>query len=189
MLYIIGGGIDGVSHLSCDKWLTMDRSGWQDLNLRPHAPQTRTLTGLSYTPLYAFRLSMLLLFSIYWLQCLASLAWTATSSAADSRCSCYSAFSDCNALLLSLGLQHPRLPTLNALAIQHLLTCNALLFSLGLQHPRLPTLNAQLRLAMPSTCNWQSIVHDFYRGHQGLIVYRERYGHSWVGWSRIRVQR
>ncbi|MBQ1185094.1 MAG: hypothetical protein IIX55_05235, partial [Muribaculaceae bacterium] len=39
-----------------------------------------------------------------------------------SRCSCYSAFSDCNALLLSLGLQHPLLPTLDALAIQHLLT-------------------------------------------------------------------
>ena len=99
----------------------------------------------------------------------------------DSRCSCYSAFTDCNALLLllglqqpllpaldalasqhfltchalllSLGLQHPLLPTLDALAIQHLLTCNALLLSLGLQHPLLPTLATQLRLAMLSTCN------------------------------------
>ena len=26
-VYIIGGGIDEVSHLSCDKWLTIDRSG------------------------------------------------------------------------------------------------------------------------------------------------------------------
>ena len=28
-----------------------DQSGWQDSNLRPHAPQTRTLNLLSYTPL------------------------------------------------------------------------------------------------------------------------------------------
>ena len=30
-------------------WLSM--SGWDDSNVRPHAPQTRTLTWLSYTPL------------------------------------------------------------------------------------------------------------------------------------------
>ena len=59
----------------------------------------------------------------------------------------------CNALLLSPGLQHPLLPALDALAIQHFMTCNALLLSLGLQHPLLPTLATQLRLAMPSTCN------------------------------------
>ncbi len=28
------------------------QSGWEDSNFRPHAPQTRTLTWLSYTPLW-----------------------------------------------------------------------------------------------------------------------------------------
>ena len=34
----------------CIKYLPNHQSGWLDSNQRPHAPQTRTLTGLSYTP-------------------------------------------------------------------------------------------------------------------------------------------
>ena len=41
------------------------QSGWLDSNQRPHAPQTRTLTGLSYTPNCGCKSSALFLNSKY----------------------------------------------------------------------------------------------------------------------------
>lgn len=38
-----------LKRLPCNH-LSLQLSGWLDSNQRPHAPQTRTLTGLSYTP-------------------------------------------------------------------------------------------------------------------------------------------